>query len=471
MSKHLRDEEPGVPLAAQTTIAEGAELSANQEAYNVPQETAEPARQSEDQAGFSSTSARHYGPTPNILPSDAPTQIVGAGKFRHSLRKSKRITKYSIPHHRRSASAPPFHHKPRYFFTKELKRRTMRAGAIRSASLHGPSRFQQKELKRVTQRQSPVAQLGKVNTNIRSDGDGNLSTATMRATQVPMAIGILPSGNAGIDYTEETLRRPSLPTAEAVSEEDQQQILRDAEEHGRQLVLQQLVDAQVVAPQLFTEKNLKLPCFLPDSEMRFQKEHNALLLNVLRYLRPLAMGLYVVFYVWDVMQPGADIKACIIVRIGVCLIYYCLSLVADRKPKGELQPIMCMAYVLATTGISTILFIFKDGFVLGGAGIGLVIFVACTMGMLQFRYAVLFCATTLTISNTLAILSKKQSFTLAYVMVSLNMFVGTFCVLGTFSSYVVELHLRQRFRATGTIFRWEDCNMRSGDAIIDINVA
>ena len=46
-------------------------------------------------------------------------------------------------------------------------------------------------------------------------------------------------------------------------------------------------------------------------------------------------------------------------------------------------------------------------------------------------------------------------FSLTYVLLNMNFHLLMFCNFGLFLCYIIELHLRQRYRDTGTIFRWK----------------
>ena len=45
-------------------------------------------------------------------------------------------------------------------------------------------------------------------------------------------------------------------------------------------------------------------------------------------------------------------------------------------------------------------------------------------------------------------------YSLAYTLLNTNFFLLLFCYFSIFFCYVMELHLRQRYRDSGTIFRW-----------------
>ncbi|CAB9507598.1 expressed unknown protein [Seminavis robusta] len=253
----------------------------------------------------------------------------------------------------------------------------------------------------------------------------------------------------------ETSSNNGLPTAAAiaVNEQEEEQRLRRAEEHGRQSVLLNAVNAEVVAPQLFTKQNLQMPKFPPENEARFQAEHNHLLLSALRLLRPLAMVMNLSFFLWDVLQPEAPLLACFLVICISLVIFYGITVVAERDPLGPVQPAMCLAMLVISIQLSLTMYFVPNGFVVAAGGWGAILIPGSCA--LRFWFALAFCGGTVVIGNAMALAAANNtSYELYYVLIHLNMFMGTYCVFGIFFSYAVELHLRHRFLDTGTVFSW-----------------
>ena len=255
----------------------------------------------------------------------------------------------------------------------------------------------------------------------------------------------------------------STVDAFTVNEQEEAQRLKDAEEQGReqgrQSVLRNAVDAEVVVPQLFTKQHFQMPTFTPENEKRFRVEHNHLLMSALVIFRPLAMSLNMTFFLWDAIQPDAPLLSCFLVITSSLLVFYGITKIAEKNPMGKVQPVMCLANLIISSQIATKLFLIPDGFVVGAGSFGLILVPGCCS--LRFWYALVFCTGTACIGNALAIASHfvnsaTASHELYYVLIQLNMFVGTYCLFALFLSYMAELHLRQRFRDSGTIFSWSD---------------
>lgn len=262
----------------------------------------------------------------------------------------------------------------------------------------------------------------------------------------------------------------SLPVADGVAVVDgtvgtsssvMEQRIREAEEHGRQTVLQHAANAQVVTPQLLTitKENTRMPSFQPELEKRFQQEHDHLFLSALVIFRPLAIVANMGFYLWDCMQPGAPLLKCFVAKVFTLAIFYPLTVMCQRYPKW-LNPLGCLAMIVISTQISVSLYLVHDGFVLGAGGYGVILVPSCVG--LNFYWAVGGCFGTFAIANTLAIIKEKDAIPYAgdtgypsyYVFVHLNMFIGIYCLFSLVFSYIVEWHLRQRFEHNGTIFGW-----------------
>lgn len=200
--------------------------------------------------------------------------------------------------------------------------------------------------------------------------------------------------------------------------------------------------------------SLTLPRFPKGIEARFQAEHARLTQSVVRVSLPMGIVTYLAFFFWDLGQPDANIVVSFVVRFGVALI--CASVLLFTFTKSFLrwaQEVMLTIVIAAATGVAMILYVFDDGFVIGVAGICLVIMFGCTLGMLRFRYATAFSLATITVSNALILLGEG-TYARSFVLLNTNFFLVFFSLFSVVFSYLLEYHLRQRFRDTGTMARW-----------------
>lgn len=201
---------------------------------------------------------------------------------------------------------------------------------------------------------------------------------------------------------------------------------------------------------------LRLPKFSREIENRFQSEHAQLTRGVVRVSLPVGIVTYLAFFFWDLGQPDADIVASFMVRFGFALV--CATGLLFTFAKSFLrwaQQLMFSLVTAAATGVAVILYVFNDGFVVGVAGVCLVIMFGCSLGMLRFRYASAFSLATIALCNVL-ILFDESSYERSFVVMNTNFFLVSFSLFSLVFSYLLELHLRQRFRDTGTMVRWTE---------------
>lgn len=255
-----------------------------------------------------------------------------------------------------------------------------------------------------------------------------------------------------------------VPTAAAVTVDELQimeegQRLREAEEEGRQQVLRNAVDANVLVPQQFDKRSLQMPRLTPNGDARFKTELNRFVVIGLSRLRPLAMAVNVVSVsIWLALQKEAPLLACFGTLLGSLLLFYGITRLAQKDALGPVQQWMCLALLVLAGQLSIIMFLVPKGFVTAVGAFGSIILPGCAS--LRFWYAFFFCGGTTAISNAFAIASGDYS---VYELGSLNLFVGTFCLFGLAVSYLVELLLRRQFRDTGTIFCWSESTPESAD--------
>ena len=127
-----------------------------------------------------------------------------------------------------------------------------------------------------------------------------------------------------------------------------------------------------------------------------------------------------------------------------------------------------VVFSITTIGNSCILYIHKDAFLTSNAFVGTCIMASSTLGMLRFHYCILYCGICLVCINVAMILQHfyhhnqnddqndldGNCYDLKYTLLNTNFFLILFVYFSFFFCYVMELHLRQRYRDTGTIFRW-----------------
>lgn len=255
-----------------------------------------------------------------------------------------------------------------------------------------------------------------------------------------------------------------------------------------------LVNAEMVVPPLLTKANLQLPEFPTELEKRFQLEHAMLVKAVLQISVVPLMAASMVHFLVDLLLSEADLGTSIGIRLAIMSTYVIL-LTVSKYPffLSWAQPIVVFASVTITTGISSILYINEHGYITGIAGIGICIMASCTVGMMRFRYALVYNDVILVITNLMIIYDddytderindhysggdnaggsgptsntsictcedaskkwKNETFDLTYALVASNFLLTTFIFVGLALSYMMELHLRHRFRDTGTIFQW-----------------
>ena len=214
------------------------------------------------------------------------------------------------------------------------------------------------------------------------------------------------------------------------------------------------VSAEVVESPANSGLNILLPAFPPEVEKRFQTEHAELVRPMVRLLLLPCTFLYIFFFLWDLAQEDADIITSLIIRCGVQL--QAVAFFAFTFSKRFLswgQAATCTLITVGAIGVALILFLFQDGFILGVAGICLCHTAGSSFLMLQFRYSFLSAILILAVTNIL-IVFDESAYDLQFVLINTNFFLVSYLGFGLITSYAAELHLRQRFRDTGTLFRW-----------------
>jgi hypothetical protein len=201
---------------------------------------------------------------------------------------------------------------------------------------------------------------------------------------------------------------------------------------------------------------LKLPRFPKKIELRFQTEHAQLTRGVVRVSIPVGILTYLSFFFWDLGQPGADTATSFVIRFSFVLMCAAglLFTLSDSFLRWA-QEVMFALVTTGATGVAVILYIFDDGFVVGVAGVCLVIMFGCSLGMLRFSYAGMFSLVTIAICNVL-VFFDESSYERSFVLLNTNFFLVSFSVFSLVFSYLLELHLRRRFRDTGVMVRWTE---------------
>ena len=248
------------------------------------------------------------------------------------------------------------------------------------------------------------------------------------------------------------------PTAiEAELAPDVDGIVEDMLRRREERLERQIVTADIVVTFPLTKANLMLPKFSKEQEARFQQEHSVLVRELLKYTAPFIAWCIFIPISWDAVQPGSNILASLFLRTVGALSALLLS-ICSRYNFFLIwaQPILLILYTIIASVYPIIFSLVQDGFVMGVGWIGCCLLASATIGLLQARYALVHCGIILMITNVLMILDNKRSslYSLRYVLLSCNIFMVVITILALPFSYVLELHLRHRFRDTGTIFRW-----------------
>ena len=264
---------------------------------------------------------------------------------------------------------------------------------------------------------------------------------------------------------------------------------RNLSQHLQEQVL--LVNAEVVAPPILTKANLQFPKFSRAAEKRFQAEHALLIKGIVPLAVPFGNATVMIYCFWDMVQPDANLATTVGLRIAMVSLITGIAIASRfRFFLTWAQPIIVLSLTAATTLQITLSYILKDGFIVAISGIGVYIMATCTLGMLQFRYALAYNVAILVITNLMIVYDEdyldipdvgggartstnstcgpttnstggirgcvrnNSAYGLTYVLINSNFYLSTFASIGVVFSYLVELYLRHKFRDTGTIFQW-----------------
>jgi len=229
---------------------------------------------------------------------------------------------------------------------------------------------------------------------------------------------------------------------------DISQVLSEATPHD----LDFLTQAFIMAPAQWRH-HLQ---FSGRMEERFQAEHAILVRSISRVIVPMATFIFILFHGWGQLQPSEEgRREATMIRIFVstgCLFFLPLTYTYWFLP--HVQTIMLVLALFAYTGTCLILFVLH-GFVFGLAALCLNITVCTTLGVMQFRTASLFCILAVFITNILILVQTPTSgYTKAFILANTNFLILPFCLFALLTSYTAEMHLRHRFRYTGTVSYW-----------------
>ena len=258
-----------------------------------------------------------------------------------------------------------------------------------------------------------------------------------------------------------------------------------------------MADAVATTPEppgginaILTKENFTFPPFKSKlDECRYQVEHAILFRGVAPYVSRFLLFTMVISYAWDVIQPDSHssnegrnrllLVYGVIIRIPGMLSLLALWVLAIRPKYRNFflrysQWISVVTFGLASLCLKVILYLHDDGYVVANAFIGSCVMTATSLGMLRMKHCLLTCTIAVVASNiamiiqyyhnyeTIAVASSVygsvdvclKSYSLAYTLLSTNFFLLLFCQFSLFFSYILELHLRNRYHDTGTIFRW-----------------
>ena len=278
-------------------------------------------------------------------------------------------------------------------------------------------------------------------------------------------------------------------------------------EELRRRNLSLLVNAEAAAPPILTKANLQFPKFSKSAEKRFQAEHALLIKGIVPFAVPFGNATVLIYCFWDMVQPEANLAMTVGLRIAMVSLITGIAIASRfRFFLSWAQPIIVLALTAATTLQITLSYILKDGFIVAIAGIGVYIMATCTLGMLQFRYALAYNAVIMVITNIMIVydddyldipddgggagtstnsssgsttnstggvsgsIQNNNGYDLTYVLINSNFYLSTFASIGVVFCYLVELYLRHKFLDTGTIFQWTKTAAARRSEMIDVEI-
>lgn len=182
--------------------------------------------------------------------------------------------------------------------------------------------------------------------------------------------------------------------------------------------------------------------FSAEDERRFRSVYVERSIPFVRVSLPLAAMLYLLFLQWDALIDPQSIPATLAVRLPFCA----LALLVFASTYSPIfvriaQATLASLVVLGAAGVLAVLAILPDGFMLGVAGLILVVMYACGFLRLLFVPALIACAVIIAMANAVLLLDM---WTLK-AFVNLNFFLIAAIVVGLSYSKLLEWKERREF--------------------------
>ena len=280
-------------------------------------------------------------------------------------------------------------------------------------------------------------------------------------------------GGAGNDV-DNAAAAPAVEICQAELAPDVNGLIESAiRNRNKNIVIADIVATTPEPPELkfMTKENLMLPPFTSKSdELRYQVEHAILFRFLAPYVCYFSMFAIVLSYVWDVIQPdrsGTLLLHGVLLRIPSAIAVTAMWICAVQPNLKSFflsysQWIVVSMFTITSASNTLILYIHDDGYIVGSAFVGTCMMSSSTLGMLRMKHCLIYCGLCLIMCNIVMIFQyykqEKEDegnyYSLAYTLLNTNFFLLLFCYFSIFFCYVMELHLRQRYRDSGTIFRW-----------------
>jgi len=265
-------------------------------------------------------------------------------------------------------------------------------------------------------------------------------------------------------------KRSSVTDTTVVAEEEQMPVQAELAPDLSQVLSQAnptelnfLTRADVVAPVRLWGKKRRLKFSSEAKEERFQDEHSHLARGILQVVLPISIVLYGVYHLWGTLVNLGYGRHTIIIRSMVLVIWIFFLIL--MRTDFFLRHAQLMTYMIAMCGYVGAVVIYssvENGFEKGLPALGVVITACASCGAMLFPTAVSFCVSALVVSNVLIFVDPNPGSggnSMKHVLFNTNFILFSFCLFSLLTSYNVEMHLRHRFRYTGTVSYWTNPDM------------
>jgi adenylate cyclase len=182
--------------------------------------------------------------------------------------------------------------------------------------------------------------------------------------------------------------------------------------------------------------------FPADQEEAFLAEYAENSVVILRIAIPLAIILYLLFFIWDYMHDPATIPEKIGIRISFIMFAFCTFFLTYFPIfLRHMQSIMFVFLCAAATGVAFVLLYTTNGFNIGIAGVLLAIMYGCGFARLLFWTAASFTVTTVAISNLVMVVSEQDIITI----INADFFLVSSSIIAVTYAYFLELGERRAY--------------------------